>query len=108
MRKAIHILILLGLAHVAVAQYPNGNSNSSYDDKKLSKDLPSASSTAWVDVIIQFKSISTKDGSKALTDLLKDLQVQRSQQGQQGQQQGQNTDKTFDSIKALRIKIPAS
>jgi len=108
MRKAIHILILFGLAHAAVAQNSNGNSNSNYDDKKLSKDLPSGNSTAWVDVIIQFNSVSTKDGSKALTDLLKDLQVQRSQQGQQGQQQGQNTDKTLDSIKALRIKIPAS
>ena len=115
MKKLINIVLLLGFAHVAIAGNQNGNNNGSHDDEKVSKDLPKGTPTTWVNVIIQFNSVSTKDGSKDLEKLLKEINKQADddwqkgkQQGQYGEQKGNHDDKKFDSIKAISVRIPLS
>ena len=72
--KGIKITLLLGLVNVVFA------------GPKLAKDLPPPNSTAPVDVILQFKTLPTKDDLKQL--------------GSYGQ-----TKKTFNTIKAVELTV---
>src|ERR1700686_641765 len=73
--KGIKIALLVGLANIVFA------------GSKLAKDLPPPSSTAPVDIILQFKTLPTKDDLKQL--------------GSYGQ-----TKKTFNTIKAIEVTVP--
>jgi len=72
--KGIKITLLLGLVNIVFA------------GPKLAKDLPPPNSTAPVDIILQFKTLPTKDDLKQL--------------GPYGQ-----TKKTFNTIKAIEVTV---
>jgi len=72
--KGIKITLLLGLVNIVFA------------GPKLAKDLPPPNSTAPVDVILQFKTLPTKDDLRQL--------------GAYGQ-----TKKTFNTIKAIEVTV---
>jgi serine protease AprX len=72
--KGIKITLLLGLVNIVFA------------GPKLAKDLPASNSTAPVDIILQFKTLPTKDDLKQL--------------GSYGQ-----TKKTFNTIKAIEVTV---
>ena len=132
MKTLLTIVLLFGFAHVAIADNNNGNNNNNggnnngnnnngnnnnggnNNDDRVSRDMPKGTPTTWVDVIIQFKSVSTKDGSKDLDSLLRDINKQSDdefqkgqQQGQNGQQKGNHKDKKFDAIKAINRENPS-
>jgi serine protease AprX len=75
--KGIKITLLLGLVNIVFA------------GPKLAKDLPASNSTAPVDIILQFKTLPTKDDLKQL--------------GSFGQ-----TKKTFNTIKAIEVTVSPS
>src|SRR5579859_2066522 len=76
-KKVLKIALFLGLANVVFA------------GPKLAKDLPPSNSAAPIDVIVQFKSLPTKDDLKQL--------------GPYGQ-----TKKTFNTINAVEVSVSPS
>src|ERR1700736_5430278 len=100
MKRLIQITFLLGVAPLLFA---------AHNDEKGSHDLPSSTSSAWVDVIIQFNKTSSGAQLQGQLRSLENMLQQYGQNGQQnGQQQGQHEDKVFNSINALHLKIPAA
>src|SRR5256714_949357 len=95
MKTFIQIAFLLGVAPFAFADQHG---------EKGSKDLPPSTSSALVDVIIQLNTT----GPKGLQDQLGQIEdVLQKYNQSNGKQQGEHG-KTFNSINALHLKVPAS